>query len=113
MAYGIFAVALLLGAFISWIATDWSWFSRTGAVATAGGFFATLRPKNAEFEPGYYWTNVYNEADDPVVIEHNADEEWQNVLRQQKNDRIRRNGVIMVFIATCVWGFGDLLGMLF
>lgn len=109
-AFGLFGFSLAVGILMSVLMNDWMWFARSSAIASMGGYFASLRSPTAGFEPGMYITHTYNEADDPVYIEHNVEEEWRNVKREAINNRVRHAGHVCIVIATIIWGFGDLVG---
>ena len=107
-AFGIFVISLKMGALLSLLLDDCQWFSRFGAIASIGAFFASIRSPTKGFEPGMYLTHTYNEFDDPVFIENNVEEEWRNVKRERQNIVIRNIGIVCIVISTLIWGFGDL-----
>lgn len=109
-AFGLFVLSLAAGIVASIFSNDWVWFGRSGAIASMGGFFASLRSPTANFEPGYYTTLAYNENDDPVYLEDNIEEEERNLIRREFNNQVRHGGIVCIVLATIIWGFGDLVG---
>ena len=109
-AFSLFGLSLAAGIVMSISMNDWMWLARSGAIASMGGFFASLRSPTAGFEPGMYITRTYNEADDPVYIENNVEEEWRNVKREEINHKVRHAGIVCIVVSTIIWGFGDLVG---
>jgi hypothetical protein len=113
-AYSIATVILLAGCLISVRADDWSWFSRCGSLVVVIGIILTssqildhirllkLRELNLSGELNRDWAS---EERKQALLESRFNEEttWTN----------ERSGFLMLIAGTLIWGFGDLVGVLF
>ena len=107
-------VVLLAGIGISVDLSDWSWFSRSGSLVVIIGIFMTSsqiientrRMKLHRMHRGQNFNRDYAEdiKKDSLKRSRGLDEDnWENGLR----------GLYMLVTGTLVWGFGDLVGVLF
>lgn len=105
---------MLAGIGISLELSDWSWFSRSGSLVVIIGIFLTSsqiientrRMKLHRMHRGQNFNRDYAEdiKKDSLKRSRSLDEDnWENGLR----------GLYMLVTGTLVWGFGDLVGVLF
>ncbi len=121
-AWGLTAVALLAGIAASYASNDWTWFSRAGAAVVAVGIVLTSRQI---FEHNRRLLEHQRKYPAPheVPSRGTAGHDWanENSIRQlirarsheEENWRSEFSGFHMLVGGTLVWGFGDLLGLLF
>lgn len=118
-AWGLTGLSLLSGVGASLISGDWGWFSRSGAAVVAVGIALTSRQifehnrrllehQRRDRGVGRHAVHGHDWADENSIrqlIRARADEE----------DHWRRefSGFHMLLGGTLVWGFGDLLGLMF
>jgi len=107
-------VVLLAGVALSLYSSDWNWFSRSGSLVVVIGIFLTSsqiientrRMKLHRLHRGQNFNRDYADEikRDTLKRSRNPDEDnWENGLR----------GLYMLVTGTLVWGFGDLVGILF
>ena len=113
-AYTIASIILLAGSMISIQLNDWSWFSRCGSLVVVIGIILTssqildhiqllkLRELNLSGDLNRDWAS---EERKQSLLESRFSEEttWSN----------ERSGFLMLIAGTLIWGFGDLVGILF
>ncbi len=107
-------LVLAAGFIISIEFDDWNWFSRSGSLVVIIGIFLTSsqiiensrRMKLHRMRRGQNFNRDYAEdiKKDTLKRSRSLDEDnWENGLR----------GLYMLVTGTLVWGFGDLVGILF
>ena len=109
------SIAVVLAGFgISLELSDWSWFSRSGSVVVIIGIFLTssqIIENSRRLKSHRTWRAQNFNRDfaedikrDSLKRSRSLDEDnWENGLR----------GLYMLVTGTLVWGFGDLVGVLF
>lgn len=120
-AWGLTACALATGVGISVQSGDWSWFARAGAAVVAIGVVLTSRQifehnrrllayqrRYALRDPHGFMTPEHDWADENSI---------RRLIRARSHEedawRSEFSGFYMLVGGTLVWGFGDLLGLLF
>lgn len=121
-AWGLTAAALLAGVAASYTSHDWTWFSRAGAAVVAVGIVLTSRQIFEHNRRLLEHQRKY-QAPREVPSHRMAGHDWanENSIRQlirarsheEDNWRSEFSGFHMLVGGTLVWGFGDLLGLLF
>ena len=113
-AYSIACIILVIGCLSSIHFDDWSWFSRSGSLVVVIGIILTssqilnhiqllkLRELNLSGDFNRDWAS---EERKQTLLESRFNEEatWTN----------ERSGFLMLIAGTLIWGFGDLVGILF
>lgn len=121
-AWGLTTVALLAGITAAFTSGDWTWFSRTGAAVVAVGIVLTSRQIFEHNRRLLEHQRKYQATRD-APLHGIAGHDWanENSIRQlirarsheEENWRSEFSGFHMLVGGTLVWGFGDLLGLLF
>ena len=121
-AWGLTTLSLLVGAAAAIESGDWSWFSRSGAAVVAVGIVLT---SHQIFEHNQRLVEHQRRGQrfhsPPPHDAHAHDWADENSIRQlirartheEENWRREFSGFRMLVGGTLVWGFGDLVGLLF
>ncbi len=113
-AYSTASIILSIGCMISIHLNDWSWLSRCGSLVVVIGIILTssqilehirllrVRELNLASELNRDWAS---EERKQALLESRFNEEttWTN----------ERSGFLMLIAGTLIWGFGDLVGVIF
>lgn len=121
-AWGLTVLALLAGCGASLKTGDWTWFARSGAGVVAVGIVLTSRQifeHNRRLLAYQRRSQGPSRSDSSIV--HARDWANENSIRQLIRSRTREedkwrsefSGFYMLVGGTLVWGFGDLLGLIF
>jgi len=108
------ATVFILGVWLSFDQNDWSWFARSGSMIVVIGIFLTSsqiieNSRRLKIRRSYNEHNFNRDfAEDikrgTLQRSRGLDEDiWENGLR----------GFYLLVVGTLVWGFGDLVGLLF
>jgi len=122
LAYGLTGLSLIAGAMASLKTSDWTWFSRSGAAVVAIGIVLTsrqvfehsrrlqehqrkLQTGGRPASPGNFAPDWADDNSIRQLIRARAleEERWKSEF----------SGFYMLVSGTLVWGFGDLLGLVF
>ncbi|MGD2081945.1 MAG: hypothetical protein PVF91_03210 [Chromatiales bacterium] len=126
-SYALAILALAAGAFASLRSGDWTWVSRSGSAVVAIGIVLT---SHEIFEHGRRLQEHRRRGEErlerrmyrletPVRTDHDwADKNSIRELirsrsREEEKWAIEGHGFYMLVAGTLVWGFGDLLGLVF
>lgn len=103
----------LVSIWLSFISTDWQWFSRSGSLLVVLGIILTSnqiienskRLKHRRQHHNSNFNHDYAEEYKQLTLERASmleEDIWQNGLR----------GLYLLVCGTLIWGFGDLVGYL-
>lgn len=107
-------IMLSSGIMISLNLSDWTWFSRSGCLVVVIGIFLTssqiiensrrLRSRRSYHEQNFKRDYAEDMKRQTLERSRSLDEDiWENGLR----------GFYLLIAGTLVWGFGDIVGLLF
>lgn len=122
ISYGLAALAFVAGIGASMATGDWSWFSRSGAAVVAIGIVLTSRQifdHNRRLHA--YQRRGNGQGNGPSADLPPYDWAGENSIRQlirsraheEERWRTEFSGFYKLVTGTLVWGFGDLLGLVF
>lgn len=111
-AYGFSLICLLLGLLLSLTFNDWHWFGRSGSLVVVAGILLTsteivahlhnLRLRK-RFGDGWSQHDWAPEAETHSRLRGNHEDSGQ----------LNSHGFYLLIAGTLIWGYGDLLGLLF
>ena len=94
----------VLGAYLSFRCSDWSWFSRFGSVITVSGLLLVTSPV---FDQGVYRAHA------KAFGFASRDEDGNTRTTTEESKKTGNKvlvGIAVSIVGTFVWGFGDLIG---
>ena len=106
LVVGFAVLALLVSATASCLTHKWHWFGRAGAIVTMAGVLLSVRPLVRMGLPA--WLQSQSIIDGGHVPPTNEEVE---ASQQEKLDAMAAQiGVVMAFVGTLIWAYGDLIG---
>jgi hypothetical protein len=101
----IFIFSLTLGVAASICVSDWSWFGRSGSLATISGLLLIMRPLLRKGSVQQARTGLLAE----ITIDENGTQKEYIDPQEIKDGTASLVGAIFTIVGTVIWGFGDIL----
>jgi len=110
-AYSIALVTLGAGVTLSLNLMDWSWFSRSGALVVVNGIILTSHQILEHMRT----LGQLQRLHDPQSSRDWASRDRRSFVNDDVLFRLvsEKHGLYMLIFGTLIWGFGDLVGLLF
>jgi len=102
-------ISVFISIYVSWIYSDWTWFSRSGSILIIYGVILSARPIIRMGVMGLlkYYSTIDCGSASPTP--QDIEDERQEYLDVKAN----KFGVFMAIAGTIVWAYGDLIERFF